>query len=71
MSVERRRGAAGGLAPCPICRKPHDPEFRPFCSRGCRDRDLLGWMSEGYRIPTRSTNEDELVQSSDHGAGED
>jgi hypothetical protein len=26
-------------------------EFRPFCSRGCRDRDLLGWFNEDYRIP--------------------
>ena len=24
---------------------------RPFCSQGCRDRDLLRWLGEGYRIP--------------------
>ncbi|WP_398288042.1 DNA gyrase inhibitor YacG [Sphingomonas nostoxanthinifaciens] len=23
----------------------------PFCSQGCRDRDLLKWLSEGHRIP--------------------
>ena len=26
-------------------------EFRPFCSRGCRDRDLNQWFDEGYRVP--------------------
>ena len=26
-------------------------EFAPFCSRGCKDRDLLDWLGEGYRIP--------------------
>jgi len=23
----------------------------PFCSQGCRDRDLLQWLGDGYRIP--------------------
>ena len=36
---------------CPICRKPPSPEHAPFCSRGCKDRDLLRWLDEGYRIP--------------------
>ena len=27
------------------------PEHAPFCSRGCKDRDLLKWLGEGYRIP--------------------
>jgi endogenous inhibitor of DNA gyrase (YacG/DUF329 family) len=36
---------------CPICGKPAAPEHTPFCSRGCRDRDLLQWLGEGYRIP--------------------
>ena len=37
--------------PCPICRKPPTPEHAPFCSRGCKDRDLLRWLDEGYRVP--------------------
>jgi hypothetical protein len=37
--------------PCPICRKPAVVEFRPFCSRGCRDRDLNAWFDEAYRVP--------------------
>ncbi|MGK6354944.1 DNA gyrase inhibitor YacG [Sphingomonas sp. DT-207] len=36
---------------CPVCGKPTDQEFKPFCSRGCKDRDLLQWLGEGYRIP--------------------
>lgn len=35
---------------CPLCGKPNTEEFAPFCSRGCKDRDLLKWLGEGYRI---------------------
>lgn len=34
---------------CVLCRKPIVAEFKPFCSRGCRDRDLLSWLGEEYR----------------------
>ncbi len=37
--------------PCPLCGKPMSPEQAPFCSRGCKDRDLLKWLGEGYKIP--------------------
>jgi hypothetical protein len=36
---------------CPLCRKPSAAQHRPFCSRGCRDRDLLNWLGDGYRVP--------------------
>ena len=36
---------------CPICGLPTTSEFKPFCSRGCKDRDLLQWLGEGYRVP--------------------
>ncbi|WP_265569769.1 DNA gyrase inhibitor YacG [Sphingomicrobium nitratireducens] len=36
---------------CPLCGAPSAPEFKPFCSRGCKDRDLLNWLGDGYRIP--------------------
>jgi uncharacterized protein len=42
----RRAGSA-----CPICGKPPTPQHMPFCSQGCRDRDLLQWLGEGYRVP--------------------
>jgi endogenous inhibitor of DNA gyrase (YacG/DUF329 family) len=41
---------------CPVCRKPETPQYSPFCSRGCRDRDLLKWLDEGYRIPGPPTD---------------
>ncbi|MDQ3144412.1 MAG: DNA gyrase inhibitor YacG [Pseudomonadota bacterium] len=37
--------------PCPYCGQPPSPAHSPFCSRGCKDRDLLKWLGEGYRIP--------------------
>ena len=36
---------------CPICGKPEVSEHAPFCSPRCKDRDLLKWLGEGYRIP--------------------
>ena len=37
---------------CPLCgKRPPSDEHAPFCSRGCKDRDLLKWLGEGYRIP--------------------
>jgi endogenous inhibitor of DNA gyrase (YacG/DUF329 family) len=37
--------------PCPLCRKPASPDFTPFCSKACKDRDLLQWLGEGYAVP--------------------
>lgn len=42
---------------CPICGKPAQPDYRPFCSRRCADVDLGRWLTEGYRIPAESENE--------------
>lgn len=36
---------------CPLCGKPEHREHTPFCSRGCKDWDLLNWLGDGYRIP--------------------
>ena len=38
---------------CPMCGAPTATAHAPFCSRGCRDRDLLQWLGEGYRLPGR------------------
>ena len=43
---------------CPVCAKPSHPEHKPFCSRGCKDRDLLRWMDDGYRIPGPAADPD-------------
>jgi uncharacterized protein len=36
---------------CPLCGNPERPDHAPFCSPGCKNRDLLKWLGEGYRIP--------------------
>jgi endogenous inhibitor of DNA gyrase (YacG/DUF329 family) len=36
---------------CPICGKPADPQFKPFCSQRCRQVDLNRWLSGTYRVP--------------------
>lgn len=45
---------------CPVCGKPTVQEFRPFCSKGCRDRDFLQWANEGYKMPGTALDEDAL-----------
>ena len=36
---------------CPICKKPTDAKFKPFCSKRCADVDLGKWLNESYTIP--------------------
>lgn len=36
---------------CPLCRKSSVAAHAPFCSAGCRDRDLLNWLGETYAVP--------------------
>lgn len=45
---------------CPICEKPTEPRYRPFCSRRCADIDLGRWFNGGYAIQTDEP-EDEPV----------
>ncbi len=50
---------------CPFCGKPEVKEHAPFCSRGCKDRDLLKWLGEGYRIPGPSADPERVDSDSD------
>ena len=47
--------------PCPICRKPRNSEFAPFCSARCRDRDLANWLNEGYAVPGPALPSEEIA----------
>ncbi|HYK90937.1 MAG TPA: DNA gyrase inhibitor YacG [Acidobacteriota bacterium] len=47
---------------CPRCGKEtafQDNPFRPFCSERCKLIDLGNWLSQTYRAPTRSSDEEE------------
>lgn len=36
---------------CPVCGRPTDPAYRPFCSRRCADVDLARWLRGDYVVP--------------------
>ena len=42
---------------CPICKKPAEPDYRPFCSKRCADVDLQRWFTGGYAIPAEEDEE--------------
>ncbi len=47
---------------CPICGKPTEQAYRPFCSKRCADVDLNRWLSGTYAIPaveSEETDQDE------------
>ncbi len=41
---------AGKKKPCPLCGKPGDDVYRPFCSKRCADLDLGKWFNGDYRV---------------------
>ena len=66
---QQQAGAAGGR--CPICRKPTDTAYRPFCSARCRDVDLSRWLRGGYAIPGTEPAGEEDATSRDQAATND
>ncbi|SLN48029.1 zinc-binding protein [Roseivivax jejudonensis] len=48
---------------CPICSKPTDGRYRPFCSRRCADVDLAKWMTGAYAVP--STDPEDVEEALD------
>ena len=39
------------MSRCPICEKPSNPDYRPFCSKRCADVDLAHLLRGDYVIP--------------------
>lgn len=37
---------------CPICGKPSQQKFHPFCSARCADIDLGRWLGGRYAVPS-------------------
>ena len=55
MSADSRRTGRGK---CPICGRPSESAYRPFCSRRCADVDLARWLRGSYAIPDTAESED-------------
>jgi endogenous inhibitor of DNA gyrase (YacG/DUF329 family) len=49
--------ASAGRGKCPICGRPTEAAYRPFCSRRCADVDLARWLRGSYAIPDRGESE--------------
>lgn len=49
---------------CPICKKKPVEEWKPFCSKFCKDKDLLNWANGAYSIPASESEPftDELTE---------
>jgi hypothetical protein len=40
---------------CPVCGKPREAKFAPFCSSRCAQIDLGRWLKGSYVIPGSET----------------
>ena len=45
--------------PCPICQKPSQQRYHPFCSARCAQVDLNRWFGGNYAIPVEEEEPDE------------
>ncbi len=55
------------LSKCPACEKPASEKHKPFCSRKCKDVDLINWLSGSYAVPAVELDDidDEEIDSDD------
>jgi endogenous inhibitor of DNA gyrase (YacG/DUF329 family) len=58
MPAEPAGQGSGGRGRCPICGRPSDAKYIPFCSRRCADVDLSRWLRGVYTIPDKGESED-------------
>ena len=45
--------------PCPICAKPSQQKYHPFCSNRCAQIDLHRWLGGHYAIPAEAPGDDD------------
>ena len=57
-------------AACPICGKPTDEKYRPFCSKRCADIDLNRWLSGVYAVPVKDDEDEDGERVQDQGKDE-
>jgi endogenous inhibitor of DNA gyrase (YacG/DUF329 family) len=53
--LDRKHSAAR----CPLCGKPKDAAFKPFCSKRCADIDLNRWLSGVYVVPVKDEDDED------------
>ncbi len=46
------------IKPCPICSKPRNETYLPFCSKRCADIDLNKWLTGRYAIPVEDEDDE-------------
>jgi endogenous inhibitor of DNA gyrase (YacG/DUF329 family) len=66
-AIERN---SSGAAACPICGKPRDEAFRPFCSKRCADVDLNRWLSGVYAVPVKDEEDEDGTRPAEPSEGE-
>ncbi len=54
-----------GASGCPICGKPMEQAFRPFCSKRCADIDLNRWLSGVYAVPAKEDEDEDGERPTD------
>jgi uncharacterized protein len=57
--------AGAGRGKCPICGRPTDDKYKPFCSRRCADVDLSRWLRGTYAIPDTPDDDEKPPDKSD------
>ncbi len=50
---------------CPICKRPADPAYAPFCCKRCADVDLQRWFAGSYAVPAEDQADDDLAPDGD------
>jgi len=50
---------------CPVCGKPREAKFAPFCSRRCAQIDLGRWLKGSYVIPGTEPDKDGKAEPDD------
>ncbi len=55
---------------CPLCGKPTEQAFRPFCSKRCADIDLNRWLSGVYAVPVKDEEDEDGERPPEGEAGE-
>ncbi|MEM9029420.1 MAG: DNA gyrase inhibitor YacG [Pseudomonadota bacterium] len=50
---------------CPICARPTQAAYRPFCSKRCADIDLGRWLGGKYAIAVTEDDDEDGLKPDD------